>query len=807
MPCPRCGGDHPGGTCLSVGDRPTGASLASAESALSIPEGTLVTERYRIGALVGAGGMGAVYRAQDSRPSRPVALKFLVVRDRADESAVVRFLHEAEVIASLNHLNIIQVHEVGEWQGHRFIAMELAEGGTLRDLVKKRGKLPVEEASALMKQVGQALSHAHRKGVVHRDLKPANVLLTKEGVPKLCDFGLAKGLTDSEMSRTGYGMGTLGFMSPEQRRDAKGVDHRTDIYSWGATFYQLVTGKDPMTWDPEAIPAAVSGVIRKCLKELEERYFSMEEALAGLEEPLPRAGPKADGGCPQCGAANAPEARFCRECGGGLFEKCPKCGTEGRAPIRFCDKCGCDAAKERKYRDHWAQAQKLAEACQFSRAAKELEAIQESAEAVELLADVRRKMSALDTLRLRLDECLKAKDYEGAEGTARKILDLNPNDEKAKQAAIEAPVLRRKKDAAKTLEEARAALDRRDLEAALERADRACELDSGNANAQAVQADLTERKARCDEAVAEAEEHLKARRYEDAVTIADRVLAEWPYPAAEKVKREAEGQLEDLRRRLAQGQKALEAGRHEEAATHFEAAAALRPDREVQRKAGTARAIVKRRQFVRAAVAVAAVIVAVVVLATWAAIDNRVELSRGEALLREGKFGEAKEKLGAVGWFFSDQGRANRLADLAGKGDEATELERRGEWAKALAAWDDFVRRGKTEGIEGLEKLRESCARRIEEWYTEAMKRAQDHLDGQRWALALAACDEALKVKPGDAGAEEKKRKVRQAEVEWRYEEAMRRAEAHVKAEEWKAQEKAFGKVWDNDEDAVYDSL
>ncbi|MBI2898992.1 MAG: protein kinase, partial [Planctomycetes bacterium] len=788
MPCPRCGGEHPAGTCVSIGDLRTGlARPGRPEAVLDLAPGTLVGGRYRIDAFIGQGGMGVVYRAHDSRPSRSVALKFLAVRDRADESAFARFEKEAELIASLNHLNIIQVIEIGESDGNKYIAMELADGGTLRDLVKKRGKLPVEEASALMKQVGQALSHAHRKGVVHRDLKPANVLLTKEGVPKLCDFGLAKGLTDSEMSRTGYGMGTLGFMSPEQRRDAKGVDHRTDIYSWGATFYQLATGKDPLAWDPEIIPASVAPLIRKCMKEMEERYFSMEEALGAMEQ-APSGGHAAvvveEGTCPQCRKANRLDVRFCEGCGAGLFEKCPKCGAEGRAPIRFCGKCGCDAAKERKYRDHWAQAQKLAEACQFSRAIKEVDAAlalcPEETEARQLGDEVRRKMSALDTLRLRLEECWKAKEYEGAEGAARKILEIDPNDDKAKKVVIEAPVLRRKKDAAKALAEARDSLARRDLDAALEAADRACKLDPANANAQAVQADLTERKAKLDETVADAEEHLKARRYEDAVAIADRVLAEWPNSAAEKVKREAQAALDQLRKHLAQGQKALEAGRHEEAATHFEAAVALRPDREVQKKAGTARAIVKRKFVRAAAVAAVVAIAAVVVLATWAAIDNRVKLSRGERVMAEGKFAEAQESFLAVGWVLADRERARGLVSACDRAREAERFERAGQWAEEMRAWEDVLA-----AAPATRPFRDACARKVEQAYAEAMKRAHDHFDGKRWALALTACDEALRVKPGDAGAEEKKRKIRQAEVDWRYQEAMTRAEKHLAAKEW----------------------
>ncbi len=401
MTCAKCGGEIPAGgaVCPRCGE---------------IPAGTRVGGRYEVERRLGNIGRGAAYLGWDTRPPRAVMLKF------PDPEAMERFRREAEVTAGLNHQNILRVFEAGEWEGTPFLALEFCEGGTLGD----RGKLEVEEARELMWQVGQALAHAHRRDAIHGDVRPANILLTKEGVPKLGDFGPAKG-------------------------GAPQADHRTDIHSWGATFYQLVTGKEPPPGDPGEIPAPVERVIRRCLKGREERYFSMDEALQALEE-----APAAEGGCPHCGHPGPPSARFCKDCGAGLIETCPDCGSEGRAPIRLCGKCGCDARKRRKFKDHMAQAENLLEARRFPQAVRELEEAAAlypgSEEAGKRLEEARRRAASLDALRLRMEASRKAGIQEMAAATAREILGIDPDDEEAKQVvAAKAPALKRHEETAK----------------------------------------------------------------------------------------------------------------------------------------------------------------------------------------------------------------------------------------------------------------------------------------------------------------------------------------------------------------------
>jgi len=238
--------------------------------------------RYIIKRFVGQGGMGAVYEAKDSSLDINVALKFLAARLEAAERSVHQFLNEARAIAKLNHPNIVHIYDVGECEYGHYISMEFVESGSLADRIKK-GKLSPEEARALICPLCDALFTAHKKNVIHRDLKPGNILLDKKGKPKLADFGLAKIMTgDASQAEAMSASGTFYFMSPEQREGGS-VDHRTDIYSLGATMYAMLTGETPKVIRESRLPKEFSAVILKCLEDsLDERYFSMEEVKADL---------------------------------------------------------------------------------------------------------------------------------------------------------------------------------------------------------------------------------------------------------------------------------------------------------------------------------------------------------------------------------------------------------------------------------------------------------------------------------------------------------------------------------------------
>ncbi len=201
---------------------------------------------YDVLEVLGRGGMGVVYRARQKALNRTVALKMILDGVHAGSRQVNRFRSEAEVIARLQHPNIVQIHEIGEHDGRPYLALEYVAGGTL-----ERGlagtPLPVDRAVRLVETLARAVQHAHERGVVHRDLKPSNVLLTAEGEPKITDFGLAKLLVgDSRQTESGALVGTPSYMAPEQVEGAPAViGPVTDIYALGAILYELLTGRPP----------------------------------------------------------------------------------------------------------------------------------------------------------------------------------------------------------------------------------------------------------------------------------------------------------------------------------------------------------------------------------------------------------------------------------------------------------------------------------------------------------------------------------------------------------------------------------
>src|SRR6266849_4091245 len=264
---------------------------------------------YEILAPIGAGGMGEVYRARDTKLKRDVALKVLPEAFARDPDRMARFQREAEVLASLNHPNIATIYGVEE----RALVMELVEGETLS------GPLPIQTALEYAKQMAEALEYAHERSVMHRDLKPANVKVTPEGKVKLLDFGLAKAIDDPVThsdpensptltlgaSRVGVIMGTAAYMSPEQA-SGKPADRRADIWSFAAVLYEMLAGKrafagesvsdtlatvlkvDP-DWDalPAAAPASIRKLVRQCLKkDRKQRLQAIGDARIAIEEAL-----------------------------------------------------------------------------------------------------------------------------------------------------------------------------------------------------------------------------------------------------------------------------------------------------------------------------------------------------------------------------------------------------------------------------------------------------------------------------------------------------------------------------------------
>jgi len=257
---------------------------------------------YKILEEIGSGGMGVVYKAEDTKLDRLVALKFLPPHLMTSEEEKSRFVHEAKTAATLNHTNICTIHEIDEHDGQTFIAMEYIEGQSLKNKITER-PLKLDEALEIAIQIAIGLHKAHDKQVVHRDIKPANILLSNDGVTKVVDFGLAKLSGQTKLTKDGSTLGTAAYMSPEQTRGEE-VDSRTDIWSLGVVFYEMITGILPFKGDyeqamqysivneePDSItglrtgmPMELERIAGKALKKkTDERYQNIGDMLVDLK--------------------------------------------------------------------------------------------------------------------------------------------------------------------------------------------------------------------------------------------------------------------------------------------------------------------------------------------------------------------------------------------------------------------------------------------------------------------------------------------------------------------------------------------
>ncbi len=257
---------------------------------------------YKILGELGGGGMGVVYKAEDTKLKRIVALKFLRPFVLGSEDEKSRFVHEAQAAAALDHPNICTVHEIDEVEGQTFIAMAYIKGQSLKEKIES-GPLKLDEALDIALQLAEGLQAAHEKGIVHRDIKSANVMVAENGQVKITDFGLAKSAEQTKITKTGTTMGTVAYMSPEQARGEE-VDHRTDIWSLAVVLYEMITGQKPfraeyehavvysiMNEEPEnmtnlrqEVPVELASIVSKAMaKDVKDRYQGVGELLADLK--------------------------------------------------------------------------------------------------------------------------------------------------------------------------------------------------------------------------------------------------------------------------------------------------------------------------------------------------------------------------------------------------------------------------------------------------------------------------------------------------------------------------------------------
>jgi len=424
----------------SLGDEATfgGGRAAADDHFTNDMEIVDLTARYKVESVLGKGGMGKVLLATDTRLKRKVAIKRVLGDMAKSQTAVRRFLTEAQSIAAINHPNIVQVYDYGRDKDGPFLILEYVDGQSLWDRCQQ-GPIPLQEAVDLTCQLCDGLTRAHELGIVHRDLKPANVLLTKEGVPKLTDFGLARMETgDTGQTMSGAVLGTLDFMPPEQRRDATQADARSDLWSLAATLYQMVTGDAPRVIDLDAVPAQLRTCLSQALKtKKEDRYQTARVLRDALQSSLRPAAPammaEADldaGECPRCHTKNDSNRKFCKGCGGSLRLSCVACTKQIPVWEQFCGECGAKQSDVIQIRvaeygtqheqdaaiQHFAEAQKHRAAFDYPSAMHAIEqipAVLRSGELDRYLADLHSLHSEVEALIKSISDRVQRRNLDG----------------------------------------------------------------------------------------------------------------------------------------------------------------------------------------------------------------------------------------------------------------------------------------------------------------------------------------------------------------------------------------------------------
>ncbi len=319
MKCPKCRHENPGDTifCGKCGTKFDSADAASFTRTLEtrvdeLARGTLFAGRYEVIEELGAGGMGRVYRAHDTKLNEEVALKLIRPEIGVDKRTVERFHNEIKIARKISHKNVCRIHDLHEEGKTLYLTMEYVRGEDLKSLIHRTKTLSVGTAVSIARQVADGLSEAHKLGIVHRDLKPGNVMIDKEGQAKIMDFGIARAMREKGITGEGAIIGTPEYMSPEQV-DGKEADQRADLYALGVILFEMVTGRVPFEGDTPfsiankqksepppipkklapQIPEGLNRLILHCLeKDKTKRYQTAEELLADLatiEESLPTA--------------------------------------------------------------------------------------------------------------------------------------------------------------------------------------------------------------------------------------------------------------------------------------------------------------------------------------------------------------------------------------------------------------------------------------------------------------------------------------------------------------------------------------
>ena len=294
--CSKCGSEF-----RASEKEPSSRTKTFFKTSQELTPGSLFAEKYQISVLLGNGGMGVVYKAEDIKLKRTVALKLITPEALESEERKIRIMIEAQAAAALNHPNICTIYDIEDAEGVPFIIMEYIEGQNLKKRIREK-PLDINESIELAIQIAEGLQEAHEKGIVHRDIKSGNIMITSKGQAKITDFGLAKLLEKTKITKTATVMGTVPYMSPEQASGDE-IGHRTDLWSFGVMLFEMLTGllpfkgeheqtvlhsiihdePQPVTGLRSGIPLEYERILDKCLeKDASQRYQTAADLKADL---------------------------------------------------------------------------------------------------------------------------------------------------------------------------------------------------------------------------------------------------------------------------------------------------------------------------------------------------------------------------------------------------------------------------------------------------------------------------------------------------------------------------------------------
>ena len=541
-----------------------------------------LSTRYTIEGVLGKGGMGEVQLATDNRLKRKVAIKRVLGDMAKSQTAIRRFMTEAQSIAALNHPNIVQVYDYGRDKDGPFLILEYVAGNSLLDRCQQ-GAMPLEEAITLICHLCDGLTRAHELGIIHRDLKPANVLLTKDGVPKLTDFGLARVETgDTGQTMSGAVLGTLDFMPPEQRRDATQADARSDLWSLAATLYQMVTGKSPKVIRLNEVPASLQSAIGKALEDKpDDRYQSVAEFRNVLREVLDESRATltnlTEGQCPSCGTKNEAHRKFCRKCAVSLEVKCLSCSKGMPVWDEVCGSCGTKQSplitsrkEELQQRQH--QAEGFLQEGKYREAAQITEELQNEADprfqhlkkwAGEFAEDVKRQQQQQQQRSGVLHKEAKAHQAAHDYSSAIHALEQIPASLRSPDISAMLNQLETQEQRSKDLyEEIRLRVERRELDGLMPRVDELLQLLPDRVDLRELRDTLEKREqqrlASRSSASLEANRLMDARKYAECVAVLQSIKGSLRTPEIEALQKDAaakQSRLESLQRTVDQAVK------------------------------------------------------------------------------------------------------------------------------------------------------------------------------------------------------------------------------------------------------------